>query len=44
MGGVIFVLLRHLFVVDDKHILVHRGNVSIRSAENLKRPIYDLVR
>ena len=43
MGGVVFVLLRHLFVVDDKHISVHSGYVSIRPAENLKCSINDFI-
>jgi hypothetical protein len=43
MGGVVSVLLRHFFVVDDKHIRVHGGNGSVRPAENLKCSIYDLI-
>jgi hypothetical protein len=43
MGGVVSVLLRHLFVEDDEHIRVHSGNVPVRPAENLKCSINDLI-
>ena len=39
----IFVLLRHLFVIDHKHITVDIRNMSVRPAENLKCPVDNLI-
>ena len=39
----IFILLRHLFVIDHKHITVDIRNVSVRSAEYLKSAVDNLV-
>ena len=43
MGGMIFILLGHLFVIDKEHIAINCGNMSIGPAKNLKRPINDFV-
>ena len=39
----IFVLLRHLFVIDHEHITVDVRNMPVRSAENLKCAVDNLI-